>query len=124
MQDQDRCSSLVAEHNGIILDYSRQNLNSNTMDKLFDLAAASGLETKRSAMINGDHINTAENRSVMHIALRSPKNKQLYVDGNDVVPEVHEVLEKVQDFTNRVRRGVWLGCTGKQLTNVVSIGFT
>jgi glucose-6-phosphate isomerase len=91
---------------------------------LFDLADAAGLEQKRAAMIMGEHINSTEDRAVMHPALRAPKTfgKPLIVDGQDVLPAVHEVLDKIADFSSRLRSGQWLGCTGKKLTTVVSIG--
>lgn len=89
---------------------------------LFDLAAAGGLEQKRAAMAAGQHINSTENRAVMHVALRAPKGKQIMVDGADVVPEVHAVLDKIADFAERVRNGTWVGATGKKLTTVVAIG--
>lgn len=122
LQDPQRCESLTAEFDGLLLDYSRENVLPSTMDHLFDLAQTAGLEQKRAAMAAGQHINQTEDRAVMHIALRAPKTKSIVVDGEDVVPAVHAVLDKIQDFTTRVRKGQWLGATGKPLTNVVSIG--
>lgn len=105
MQDTDRVFSLICESNDIVLDYSRQNMLPETMDMLLDLANAAGLEEKRNSMCTGVHINETEDRAVMHVALRAPKDKQLQfiVDGEDVVPAVHEVLDKVQKFTEKVR---------------------
>ena len=103
MQDTDRVYSLICESNDIVLDYSRQNILPETMDMLLDLANAAGLEEKRNSMCTGVHINETEDRAVMHVALRAPKDKQFIVDGEDVVPAVHEVLEKVHKFTEKVR---------------------
>eukprot|EP01036_Dinobryon_divergens_P028937 gene28937-37959_t len=122
LQDPARSDALVAEHKGIVLDFSRQNLIPETLDKLCDLAVAAGLEEKRSNMANGVHINATEDRAVMHVALRCPKGKSLYVDGEDVVPAVHNVLEKIAGFSKRVRDNEWIGATGKPLTSVLSIG--
>uniref|UniRef100_A0A7S3GQM9 Glucose-6-phosphate isomerase n=1 Tax=Spumella elongata TaxID=89044 RepID=A0A7S3GQM9_9STRA len=122
MQDTERCFALMAEHKGILLDYSRENVLPETMDMLFDLAGAAGLEDKRTKMGNGQHINATEDRAVMHIALRSPKNKQFLVDGEDVVPEIHAVLDKVAAFAEKVRSGQWVGATGKAINTVVAIG--
>lgn len=122
LQDADRCAALVAEHDGILLDYSRENLMPETMDMLFDLAGAAGLEAKRQKMAAGAKINSTEDRAVMHVALRCPKTKQLLVDGKDVVPSVHAVLEKISAFSETVRSGKWLGATGKPLTTILSIG--
>lgn len=122
LSDSDRCSSLLAEHRGIVLDYSRENVLAETMDLLFDLAGAAGLEEKRNNMVAGKHINATEDRAVMHVALRCPKDKSLTVDGDDVVPAVHAVLDKISAFSAKVREGLWLGATGKKLTTVLSIG--
>lgn len=122
LQDPDRCAALVAEHDGILLDFSRQNVAPETMDMLFDLAGAAGLETKRMNMATGQKINSTEGRAVMHIALRCPRSKQLFVDGEDVVPEVHAVLDKISSFSETVRTGKWLGSTGKPLATILAIG--
>ena len=120
--DAARCSALVAEHDGVYLDYSRENVTAETMGKLVALADAAGLKGKMAAMAAGEHINNTENRAVMHVALRAPASKRIVVDGEDVVPGVHQVLGKIKDFASRVRSGQWLGATGKPLTTVVSIG--
>ncbi len=90
---------------GITLDYSRERVTRQTMDMLFDLADASGVERKKTAMATGAHINTSEDRAVMHIALRAPSSTQLFVDGADVVPDVHRVLSAVESFSESVRTG-------------------
>jgi glucose-6-phosphate isomerase len=122
LQDAARCAALTAEFDGITLDFSRENVMPETMEMLFDLAGAAGLEQKRAAMAAGAHINSTEDRAVMHVALRAPRSKQLVVDGADVVPAVHAVLDKIADFSARVRDGTWVGATGKKLTTVVAIG--
>lgn len=96
LQDRDRCYAMSAEHNGVVLDYSRQNATTETMDMLFDLAAAAGLEEKRTRMGTGQHINSTEDRAVMHIALRAPRDKKFHVDGENIVPSVHAVLDQVR----------------------------
>mmetsp|Transcript_27977 Transcript_27977/g.47027 ORF Transcript_27977/g.47027 Transcript_27977/m.47027 type:complete len:565 (-) Transcript_27977:417-2111(-) len=122
MQDSARCAALTAEHDGILLDFSRENVVPETMDMLYDLAGAAGLEDKRAKMASGAHINATEDRAVMHVALRAPKGKQFVVDGKDAVPDVHNVLDKIGAFTDKVRNGEWLGATGKPLHTVVAIG--
>jgi glucose-6-phosphate isomerase len=119
LQDSDRCYAMTAEHNGIVLDYSRQNATLETLDLLFDLANVTGLEEKRGKMGSGQCINETEDRAVMHIALRAPKGRSFFVAGEDVTPAVHSVLDKVFDFAERVRSGAWKGVTGRVLTSVV-----
>jgi len=122
LKDSTRNEALVAQHDGILLDYSRQNVTQHTMELLFNLATTAGVEEKRAAMGTGAHINSTEDRAVMHLALRAPRDKQFFVDGQDVVPEVHAVLDHIEDFSNKVRTKEWLGATGKPLTTVISIG--
>lgn len=122
MKDTKRCDGLMMEHDGITFDYSRQNVTLDTISLLHNLAHASKLNDKKAAMLSGQHINKTENRAVMHPALRAPKDVSIIVDGENVVPHVHKVLEKITDFSNRVRNGVWVGATGKPLTTVLSIG--
>ena len=122
MQDGGRCAALTAEYDGIFLDYSRENVNPETIDALIDLATAAGLNAKKEAMRGGVHINSTEDRAVMHTALRAPKSEVRMVDGVNVVPEVHTVLEKIAAFAEKVRSGAWVGATGKKLTTVVAIG--
>nr|ABH11442.1 cytosolic glucose-6-phosphate isomerase [Chondrus crispus] len=122
LMDEDRCAAMVASHTGFLLDYSRQRLTKDSMSLLFDLARRVGLSDKIAAMFNGDKINTTEGRSVLHVALRAPKTASITTDGTDVVPAVHEVLDKIKGFTDKVRSGAWVGATGKTLTDVVAIG--
>lgn len=123
LQDAERNKSLTTEFDGITLDYSRQRALPETLDLLCDLANAAGLKDKMAAMQSGHHINETEDRAVMHIALRTPKDfKPIMVDGENVVPAVHAVLDKIGDFASRFRTGKLLGVTGKKLTTVLSIG--
>jgi len=122
IQDAERCKDLVIEFDGVYCDFARQRVTKESMSKLYDLARASGVKEKINAMFSGEAINSTENRAVLHVATRAPKDKVINVDGKNVVPDVHDVLEKIQDFSDRVRNGEWLGATGKPLTNVVAIG--
>ncbi|CAK4192704.1 unnamed protein product [Aphanomyces euteiches] len=122
LKDEARNAAMTASFNGIHLDYSRQNATTQTLDLLFDLADAANLRQKLADMAAGKHINTTEDRAVMHIALRSPANKPLYVDGVNVVDDVHHVLRNIRAFSDKVRSGAHAGATGKLLTNVISIG--
>jgi glucose-6-phosphate isomerase len=120
--DPQRGVRMTAEAAGIYLDYSKNRLTDQTLDLLFDLAAERGLQAKIDAMFRGDKINITEGRAVLHVALRAPRNASILVDGKNVVPEVHSVLDKMADFSQRVRTGVWTGHTGKRIRNVVNIG--
>lgn len=122
MSDTERCKSMMVEYDGILLDYSRQQATPDTMTKLFSLAEAEHLKQKINWMINGEKINTTENRSVLHVALRAPRNAVVNSDGKNVVPEVWQVLDKIKEFSDRVRSGAWIGATGKPLKDVISIG--
>uniref|UniRef100_A0A5B7B6T5 Glucose-6-phosphate isomerase n=1 Tax=Davidia involucrata TaxID=16924 RepID=A0A5B7B6T5_DAVIN len=122
MADTERCKSMMVEFDGILLDYSRQCATLDTMDKLFKLAEAACLKQKITRMFNGEWINITENRSVLHIALRASKDAVIQCDGKNVVPHVWQVLDKIQEFSERVRNGSWLGATGKALKDVVSVG--
>ena len=122
LQDGDRCAGLTAEYQGIFMDYSRENITLETVEMLERLAKAAGVESKRDAMATGVHINNTENRAVMHMALRAPKSSKIIVDGEDVVPSVHAVLDKINNFSERVRNNSWVGATGKPLTTILSIG--
>jgi len=122
MADDERTEAMVAEHNGIYIDYSRQRASLETLDKLFDLADAAKLQEKIAAMMRGDHINSTEDRAVLHVATRARREQKILVDGKDVVPDVHAVLDKIKDFTEKVRSGEWVGATGKPLKDVVAIG--
>ncbi|THU52328.1 hypothetical protein C4D60_Mb10t02860 [Musa balbisiana] len=123
MNDVERCQSMMVEIDGILLDYSRQRVRLDTMEKLLKIAeVAARLRKKIDMMYNGDHINSAENRSVLHIALRAPRDKVICSDGKNVVPDVWYVLDKIKEFSERVRSGSWVGATGKALKDVVAIG--
>jgi len=113
---------MTAEAAGLLLDYSKNRITDETLKLLFELAEESGLRAAIDAMFRGDRINLTENRAVLHVALRAPKETSFTVDGKNVVPEVHAVLDKMEDFSNRVRNGAWTGHTGKRIRNVVNIG--
>ncbi len=107
---------------GIYLDYSKNRVTDETLRLLLNLAASSGLRGRIDAMFRGEKINVTENRAVLHVALRAPKGSVIMVDGQNVVPEVHAVLEKMAGFANRVRSGEWRGYTGKRIRTIVNIG--
>jgi glucose-6-phosphate isomerase len=121
-EDPGRGERLVVEGGGLYLDYSKNRVTDETVRLLLQLAAESGLAERTEAMFSGERINVSENRSVLHVALRMPKGASLVVDGVDVVSEVHEVLERMAAFSERVRSGGWKGHTGKPIRNVVNIG--
>ncbi|MEI2785914.1 MAG: glucose-6-phosphate isomerase [Candidatus Nanopelagicales bacterium] len=118
----DRGSDLVVEGAGITLDYSKQRVTAQTVDLLVALAEGVDLAGRREAMFLGEHINTTEDRAVLHTALRLPRDSSLVVDGVDVVAEVHAVLDRMAAFSQRVRSGEWTGHTGLPITNIVNIG--
>ncbi len=120
--DPDRGERLVAEAAGLYLDYSKHRVTDETIRLLLALAEACGLRGRIDAMFRGDHINVSEDRAVLHVALRMPKDASLVVDGVDVVAEVHAVLDQMSAFAERVRSGEWKGHTGKPIVNVVNIG--
>ncbi len=120
--DPTRGERLVAEGGGLYLDYSKNRVTDETMALLLQLAEQSGLAERREAMFRGDRINVSENRSVLHVALRMPQGASLLVDGVDVVAEVHQVLDRMASFADRVRSGEWTGHTGRPIRNVVNIG--
>ncbi len=120
--DAERCEALTAEHNGVFLDFARQRVTAETMSLLFKLAEKAGLRAKIDAMWAGEHINNTEDRAALHVASRAPRNASIVVDGKDVVPDVHAVLDKIKEFTDKVRSGEWVGATGKPLTDVVAVG--
>jgi glucose-6-phosphate isomerase len=121
-EDPARGERFVAETGGIFLDYSKNRITDETLKLLVKLAEESGLREKIDAMFRGDKINITENRAVLHVALRAPKGQSIVVDGEDVVPAVHAVLDKMSGFAERVRSGEWKGHTGKKIRNVVNIG--
>jgi glucose-6-phosphate isomerase len=117
-----RGERLAVEAVGIYLDYSKNRVTDETLDLLLRLADESGLRARIDAMFSGEKINTSEKRAVLHVALRAPKGQSILVDGENVVPGVHAVLERMADFSDRVRGGAWLGHTGKRIRNVINIG--
>ncbi len=121
-QDPDRGTRLTASFEDIYLDYSKHRITDETIKLLLELAEQSGLAQHRDAMFSGKKINTTEGRAVLHVALRAPKDEVIEVDGKNVVPEVHEVLDRMSDFANRVRSGEWKGHTGKRIKTVINIG--
>ncbi len=121
-KDAKRGERLTVEGAGLFLDYSKNRVNDQTLKLLFQLAKESGLREKMDAMFSGEKINITENRAVLHIALRAPRNATIKVDGKNVVPEVHAVLDKMAAFCKRVRNGEWKGHTGKPIKNVINIG--
>ncbi len=120
--DPQRADRFSMEALGIYLDYSKNRITGETLPLLLDLAESSGLRTRIEAMFRGDKINFTEDRAVLHVALRAPQQASIVVDGKNVVPEVHAVLDKMADFANRVRSGEWKGFTEKRIRNVVNIG--
>ncbi|HEV2696030.1 MAG TPA: glucose-6-phosphate isomerase [Verrucomicrobiae bacterium] len=120
--DPKRGEKLAASAAGLFLDYSKNRITDQTVKLLVKLADESGLRTKIEAMFTGEKINITENRAVLHVALRAPKNATILVDGKNVVPEVHAVLDKLAAFANRVRSGKWKGFTGKRIKNIVNVG--
>src|SRR5437016_5539045 len=120
--DPGRGARMTAEATGLFLDYSKNRITDETLPLLFELAKESGLRAAIDAMFRGDKINLTENRAVLHVALRAPKGASVTVDGKNVVPEVHAVLDKMTDFSKKVRSGAWKGHTGKRIRNVVNIG--
>jgi len=121
-EDPGRAERLRAEGAGLYLDYSKNRITDETLRLLIQLARESGLEARRDMMLRGDPINVSEHRAVLHVALRMPKGTSLVVDGVDVVAQVHEVLDRMSDFAERVRSGEWKGYTGKTIKNMVNIG--
>jgi glucose-6-phosphate isomerase len=121
-KDPERGKRLTAEAVGLFLDYSKNRITDETLDLLIQLADESGLRLRIEAMFRGEKINITENRAVLHVALRAPKGASIMVDGENVVPQVHAVLDKMAGFSNRVRSGEWTGFTGKRIRNVINIG--
>ena len=121
-EDPGRGERLTAEAAGLYLDYSKNRVTDETMRLLVELAEESGVPEHRDAMFRGEHINVSEDRAVLHVALRMPEGESLVVDGEDVVAQVHEVLGRMAEFSNRIRSGEWTGYTGKRIRNVINIG--
>jgi glucose-6-phosphate isomerase len=120
--DPKRGERMTADAVGIYLDYAKHRITDETINLLLQLAVESGLRARIDAMFRGEKINVTEKRAVLHVALRTPKGQSIVVDGEDVVPQVHAVLEKMTDFSNRVCCGEWKGYTGKPIRNIVNIG--
>ena len=120
--DPERGTRLTASFEDFYLDYSKHRITDETVKLLLELAEQSGLAEHRDAMFAGERINTTENRAVLHVALRAPKGEVIEVDGKDQVPEVHEVLDRMGAFAERIRSGAWTGHTGKRIRTVVNIG--
>ena len=121
-QDPKRGERLTAEAAGLYLDYSKNRITDETLDLLMQLAEESGLRARIDAMFAGEKINVTENRAVLHVALRAPRGTSIVVDGENVVPQVHAVLDKMSAFAERVRSGAWKGHTGRRIRNVINIG--
>ena len=121
-EDPQRGERLTAEAVGMYLDYSKNRITDETVRLLLQLAHESGLRSRIDAMFQGEKINVTEKRAVLHVALRAPKGQSIIVDGEDVVPQVHAVLDKMAAFSNRVRSGEWKGHTGKPIRNVINVG--
>jgi len=120
--DPKRSERFTLEEVGLYLDYSKNRITEETLRLLLDLAVSANLRDRIDAMFRGEKINITENRAVLHVALRATRDQSIIVDGEDVVPKVHEVLDRMSDFSERVRNGEWKGYTGKSIRNVVNIG--
>ncbi len=120
--DPKRGQRMTVEAVGLFLDYSKNRVTDQTLKLLLRLADESGLRERIDAMFRGEKINITEKRAVLHVALRAPRGASIMVDGKNVVPEVHAVLDKMADFSERVRSGAWKGHTGKRIRNVINIG--
>ncbi|MHB9091233.1 MAG: glucose-6-phosphate isomerase, partial [Chloroflexota bacterium] len=120
--DPRRGERFTAQACGIYLDYSKNRVEDETIRLLIQLAEERGLAQRREAMFRGEAINATEGRAALHVALRAPRGQAIYVDGQNVVPEVHAVLDRMTAFADAVRGGAWLGHTGKHIRNVVNIG--
>ena len=120
--DATRGTRLVAEAAGLYMDYSKHRVRSETLERLFGLANACRLHDRIEQMFRGDRINVTENRPVLHVALRAPRSASILVDGRNVVEDVHAVLDRMAEFSTRVRSGAWTGFTGKRIRTIVNIG--
>jgi glucose-6-phosphate isomerase len=121
-EQQNRGKEFITEADGIYFDYSKHRINRKTLSLLFDLARERGLEQRINAMFAGEKINETEKRAVLHIALRSPEDSDIRVDGENVVPQVYAVLKKMEAFANQIRNESWRGFTGKPIKNIINIG--
>ncbi|HTY54938.1 MAG TPA: hypothetical protein VMB26_07060, partial [Candidatus Binataceae bacterium] len=120
--DAQRGERLTLEAAGLYFDYSKHRITDETLRLLLRLAEEVGLRARIDAMFAGEKINVTEKRAVLHVALRAPRNQSIIVDGKNVVPEVHEVLDRMSDFSRRIRDGSWKGHTGKRIRNVINVG--
>jgi glucose-6-phosphate isomerase len=120
--DPGRGRRMAIEAVDIYFDYSKHRITDETLKLLIQLAEEAGLRSRIDAMFRGDKINDTENRSALHVALRTPKGKSIIVEGEDIIPRVHEVLDKMADFSNQVRKGKWKGYTGKAIRNIINLG--
>ncbi|MEW5974681.1 MAG: glucose-6-phosphate isomerase [Acidobacteriota bacterium] len=118
----ERARRMVVEAGGLYLDYSKNRITDRTLQLLVTLAEECGLRERIQAMFRGEKINVTERRAALHVALRARRGQSIYLDGHDVVPDVHEVLDRMADFSDRVRGGTWLGHTGRRIRNVVNLG--
>ncbi|HEX9499386.1 MAG TPA: glucose-6-phosphate isomerase, partial [Mycobacterium sp.] len=121
-EDPQRGTELALTVGDLYIDFSKHRVTRETLQLLIDLARTAGLEQRRDAMFSGVHINTSEDRAVLHTALRDPIGVELVVDGQNVVADVHAVLDEMGDFTDRLRSGEWTGATGEHIKTVVNIG--
>jgi glucose-6-phosphate isomerase len=121
-KDPKRGENLTAQAAGLYLDYSKNRITAETLKLLIQLAQGSGLQERIDAMFRGEKINITEKRAVLHVALRAPRGASIVVDGENVVPKVHAVLDRMADFSNRIRSGEWKGHTGKRIRNVINVG--
>lgn len=121
-KDPARADRMTLDSVGLLLDYSKNRVNDKTLSLLAKLAEECGLKQRTEAMFTGERINVTENRAVLHVALRAPAGEKIVVDGEDVVPQVHAVLDKMSGFADRVRSGEWKGHTGKRIRNVINVG--
>jgi glucose-6-phosphate isomerase len=121
-EDPERGERMTIEDSGLFFDYSKNRITGQTLKLLIGLAKQAGLKNRIEDMFSGEKINVTENRAVLHVALRAPKESKIMVDGKNVVPQIHEVLDRMTDFSNRVRSGQWKGHTGKRIRNIVNIG--
>jgi glucose-6-phosphate isomerase len=121
-EDAERFKKFSLTFDDLLFDYSKNRITGDTLSLLFELARSRGVETGIAAMFAGEKINVTENRAALHTALRNRSNRPMYVDGRDVMPDVNRVLDQVRSFSEAVRNGSWIGCTGKKITDIVNIG--
>ncbi|MEZ6058647.1 MAG: glucose-6-phosphate isomerase, partial [Planctomycetaceae bacterium] len=121
-RDPNRGERMTIDSLGIHFDYSKNRITDETIELLVALAVESGLRARIDAMFRGDIVNLTENRAVLHVALRTPRERTINVDGMNIVPQVHAVLDKMTNFVRRVRDGEWKGQTGRRIRNIVNIG--